>query len=225
MVPEPKILSCAEWGARPPKAAPAAAGRPVRAIFHHTAGHAPKNGTNLEAAKAYARAIQNHHMDGNGWNDSGHSFLVMRSGLILEGRRGTLARIRTGRMVVSAHCPGQNDQPGVEHEHVSGGEMTKAQFRATVALHAWMFDRCKIRPTEIFAHNDFFPTACPDNLENDLKALRLAVAQAMTPDEDAKARRLAVLRAWILARLAEGWSWQRIKASANWREFRKLGGK
>lgn len=39
------------------------------------------------------------------------------------------------------------------------------------------------------------------------------------------AARRKVLRAWILARRVQGWSWARLKASANWREWRRLGGK
>jgi hypothetical protein len=39
------------------------------------------------------------------------------------------------------------------------------------------------------------------------------------------AARLAALRKWILARHAEGWGWARIKASPNWREFVRRGGK
>lgn len=37
-------------------------------------------------------------------------------------------------------------------------------------------------------------------------------------------KRLGVLRAWIVKRRADGWGWQRIKRSANWREFRRRGG-
>ena len=36
--------------------------------------------------------------------------------------------------------------------------------------------------------------------------------------------RRKTLRAWILARRAEGWTWARIKRTANWREFKGLGG-
>lgn len=38
------------------------------------------------------------------------------------------------------------------------------------------------------------------------------------------AARLEVLRAWILGRRAAGWSWRRVKSTANWREFRRGGG-
>lgn len=38
-------------------------------------------------------------------------------------------------------------------------------------------------------------------------------------------RRLDALRAWILNRRREGWTWQRLKQTANWREFLRRGGK
>ena len=48
--------------------------------------------------------------------------------------------VKKGRMVVSAHCPGQNTQPGIEHEHNGTERMTKAQFAASAQLIAWIAD-------------------------------------------------------------------------------------
>lgn len=156
----------------------------MRAIFHHTAGHAPgpQVGSTHDEADAilYARALQSFHMDQNGWADSGHNFLVTRGGVIVQGRWGTVTAIEHGRMVVSAHCPGQNDQPGIEHEHVGGEELTELQLVASVWLHAWIFDRCGIRPTEIEPHNRYYQTACPANLTNGIWHVRALVAAKMT---------------------------------------------
>lgn len=221
-----QIIRCKDWGAFKPSGKIRVAGRPVRGIFHHTAGHVPQlaPGETLEEAKAYARAIQKFHMGVNGWMDSGHNFLVTRGGFVLEGRHGSVDAITLGRMVVSAHCPGQNDQPGVEIEHVHEPQMTLRQHQAVVGLYAWIFGRCGIRPTEIYGHSTYYATACPAELTDDIPAVRLAVAKAMT-DADENAARLVVLRAWILARRLEGWSWDRLKATANWREFLRRGGK
>ena len=41
----------------------------------------------------------------------------------------------------------------------------------------------------------------------------------------ANARRLDALRAWIVKRRFEGWGWGRVKASANFREYLRRGGK
>ena len=38
-------------------------------------------------------------------------------------------------------------------------------------------------------------------------------------------KRLKVLRAWIVKRRAAGWGWERLKATANWKEWRRRGGR
>lgn len=172
-IPEPKIVSCGQWRARRPTGKIQQTGRPDGTVLHHTATLGGKD------KKAFARSTQDYHMDHNGWVDSGHSFLVCTDGTILEGRHGTLDAIRRGRMVVSAHCPGQNSNPGVEHEQKQG-PMTKAQRASSVLLHSWMADRCQIRISNLYRpHRLFFPTACPGQLEQEIPALREAVSEYM----------------------------------------------
>lgn len=184
MIRTPPIVTCPQWGARPPRSAPVFAGRPHLIVEHHTDGHGPAlvPGVNADYRQActYARTLQSFHMDVNGWNDSGHSFVVMRSGWIVQGRWGTVRAIEAGRMVISAHCPGQNDQPGIEHEHKVGEPMTEAQHLASVWLQAWIADRCRIRPTELYPHRRFYATDCPDNLADLIPRLRLDVAAKLT---------------------------------------------
>lgn len=191
-VPAPPIITCPQWRAQPAKIKPRLAGRPVRSVFHHTAGHAPAPASHefddWSEAVHYAAALQRYHVEVNGWSDSGHNFLVMRSGLIVQGRWGTVTAIEHGRMVVSAHCPGQNDQPGIEHEHVGGEELTSAQLEATVWLHAWIFDRCKIRPTAIEPHNRYYNTTCPANLTNGIWHVRQLVAAKLNEHGRGRAR-------------------------------------
>lgn len=184
MIKAPPIITCPQWGAKRPRGKIVLAGRPTLIVEHHTAGHAKhliQHGmTAHDQAVDYARALQHLHQDTNGWIDSGHNFLVMRSGIILQGRWGTVTAIEHGRMVVSAHCPGQNDQPGIEHEHAGGETFTPLQWSATVWLQAWIADRCAIRPTELYPHRKFFATACPANLADSIPALRLDVASKLT---------------------------------------------
>lgn len=174
----PRIHTCPEWGARAPREeitltqAPAA-----RIIFHHTAGHGLDFGSgpahDVAEAYAYARAIQRFHQDTRGWIDSGHNFLVTRAGLIVQGRWFTVAAIQAGRMVVSAHCPGQNSQIGIEHEHVGSEKMTAAQRQASAHLLAWISDRYRLRtilPLE--PHSRYVATACPANLAAEIPAIR-----------------------------------------------------
>ena len=188
MNPKPfRIIPCGEWRAAPPKSAiQIVSAKPVRAIFHHTAGHhAELDGkfatVNYAESIAYAKSIQAFHMKGNGWVDSGHNFLVTRGGYILEGRHRSIAQVQRGQMVVSAHCPGQNEQPGVEHEHIDPEPMTAIQYEAAVWLYAWICRSCKIDPKQIKGHRDYFATACPGSLYSKLPQLRKDVAKALAP--------------------------------------------
>lgn len=74
-----KIITRAEWGARPPKTTPRKIATPTPELWlHHTAS--PDGGA------ARVRAIQNYHMDTRGWNDIAYSFLINGAGLVFEGR-------------------------------------------------------------------------------------------------------------------------------------------
>lgn len=175
MYPQPDIVTCAQWKARPASGRIKQSGKPIRTVLHHTAGVGGRD------KKAYARTIQNFHMDTNGWVDSGHNFLVCVDGTILEGRHGSVSAIFSGLMVVSAHCPGQNGQPGVEHEE-KDGPMTALQFEASVRLHAWISDRCHVPINDLYRpHREFYATACPGDLYGQIPALRAAVNAALKP--------------------------------------------
>ncbi len=180
-VRKPKIITTGRWGAKPPKAPPIVTGRPERIIFHHTAGHHPEvanpaNESRDEAIR-FARSIQAFHMGPTrNFNDSGHNFLVCLNGMILVGRHLSLLAIMTGRMIVSAHCPGENEQPGIEHEHLHEPHMSPAQLEASARLHAWIMSRCGIPATEIFGHGrkalPEFPTSCPGELLGDIARVK-----------------------------------------------------
>jgi hypothetical protein len=183
-----KMITCPKWGARQPKRPITVIGKARRTIEHHTAGHHaeidnPNNESVAEAIR-YARAIQAFHMGPQrGWNDSGHNFLVCRNGVILQGRWLTVSAIEAGHMVESAHCPGQNAQIGIEHEHISGEKMTAAQRRASARLHAWIADqygRNTILP--MAPHRQYFATSCPDNLVAEIPRIR-ELAQKILWDE------------------------------------------
>jgi hypothetical protein len=173
------IVTAEEWGAVAPTRAIPRVGRPSKIIFHHTDGHAP--GPTLADAKAYARSIQHDHMHRSpAFIDSGHNFLVTRSGLILEGRHGSLKAIEDGVMVNSAHAPGANHDPGIEHEHKGSEQMTPAQRAASLDLHEFICRKTGIHPDQVLPHKMFTGTECPGALlpglpqfRSDLKA-RLA---------------------------------------------------
>lgn len=166
-----EIVLASAWGAVAPTGTVARVGRPDKIIFHHTDGNAP--GSSLADAKAFARSIQRDHMHRNPpFIDSGHNFLVTRAGQILEGRRGSLAAINDGVMVQSAHCPTQNHNPGIEHEHKGAEAMTDAQRQASLFLHELICRKTGIKPSAIHGHKEFSPTACPAELEPELARFR-----------------------------------------------------
>jgi hypothetical protein len=171
-----EIITCPQWKARRPKQGIQTVGQSERTIFHHTAGHHRQlDGTakqTREEAIRYAQDIQAFHMDGNGWNDSGHNFLVCRNGLILQGRWLTVSAIQAGHMVSSAHCPGQNSQVGIEHEHLGAEEMTAEQREGSALLMAWIawhYDLKNVLPS--MPHSRYFATACPANLTEDIAGI------------------------------------------------------
>ena len=170
------IITCPQWGARQPTHPIKTVGAPVRILIHHTAGHHPEvsNPTNESRDEAirYARNIQTYHMDHNGWIDSGHNFLVCRNGLILQGRWLTVNAIEAGHMVESAHCPGQNGNVGIEHEHTGAEPMTDAQRASSAQLIAWISAHYgRTAPLPLEPHHKYIQTDCPANLEAEIPHL------------------------------------------------------
>jgi len=178
------IILTSEWGAARPTGAISRVGKPNEIIFHHTAGHHPEldqtAGDNRAEAIAYARAIQNDHMHRQPpFVDSGHNFLVTRSGHVLEGRHGSVAAIMDGVMVQSAHCVGHNQQPGIEHEHIGGEAMAPAQREASLLLHEFICRNTGIDPHSIHRHGEFNNTECPGALRAGLVQFRQDLVQRM----------------------------------------------
>lgn len=178
-----QIIGCYDWGARKPKAPIETVPRSHRIIFHHTAGHhreidTPRTQSRRESER-YAKDIQAFHMS-QGWLDSGHNFLVCRNGLVLQGRWLTVSAIRSGHMVHSAHCPGMNDQIGIEHEHKGTEEMTSKQREASARLMAWIADQYDLRRVlPVDPHSAHFSTACPANLKQDIPAIKRRAQQIL----------------------------------------------
>lgn len=186
------IITCPAWGAVEPRdgfeSIQWTDGPADRFIIHHTAGHhreisQPGNESTLEAI-FYARDIQRFHMapppHGRGWNDTGQNFLVCRNGDILQGRWRTVRAIEHGKMVVSAHCPTQNDQIGIEFEHDGSEEMTRPQRNSGARLMAWCADQYgKTLVMEGRPHKDFLNTSCPANLVSEIPLLHSLAQQIL----------------------------------------------
>jgi hypothetical protein len=187
-MPDPKIYSCTEWGARSvtrvfPK------GTAQGIVVHNTEGanRAPGSDTAAEKQKAFemARRIQDHHMDDNEWADTGQHFTISRGGLILEGRHGALAAARQGKVVSGAHACGVGTYNrqwfGIEVEGDNRAEdkVTPAQWSALVELCAWLAHWGSFDSSKIVPHLAVKPdcTDCPGKFKSRIPELREAVHQ------------------------------------------------
>lgn len=208
-------VSRSGWGARAPKS------RPVQllpsaadtVVFHYTAAMGDIRDEHKDCA-VRVRGVQAFHLDGRGWNDIAYNFLVCKHGYIFEGRGVDAKSAATGNdnSHTLAVCFLGADKSGRD-------DVTAAGRAALVEITRWIRSR---RPAvKLYrGHRDFMPTSCPgDEIHNYVRGSTFA----KQVDID-NAKRLAALRKWILARHAEGWGWKRIKASPNWREFRRRGG-
>lgn len=186
-VPEPTIHSAADWGAKAPSSPSEIMNtRPQYIVVHHTAS---SNNVGDTQADAYsiARAIQGWHMDENGWNDSGQQFTISRGGHILEGRQGSLDRIRSGSSYVRgihAGSPANAESIGIENEGTYTSEQApEALYDSLVTFCAYICTQYGVAASQIFGHRDFMSTACPgDQLYAKLPQLRLDVAELLGQD-------------------------------------------
>ena len=157
------IIKRVQWGARQPKQTPVVIDVTVHDVFvHHSATPAPLPNDEVAAM----RSVQNYHMDTNGWNDIGYSFVVMPSGNVYEGR---------GWGVVGAHTEGHNSTGyGI---CVEGNYMQELPALAALQSVAALIDagiaEKWITVVQVFGHRDVFATACPgDNLYSKLDLIR-----------------------------------------------------
>lgn len=178
----PEIASTEQWGARLPSGPVQVHTYPAsQIIVHHTAS-ANSADTSQAHAFSLARGIQNMHMDGNGWIDTGQHFTNSRGGWLTEGRHGSLAALQSGLVHVhGAHARTQNSVAlGIENEgtYLSAG-VPAALWDSLVRLCTFMVQRYLIAPGEIYGHRDFMSTQCPgDVLYGRLPELRGAVGAA-----------------------------------------------
>jgi len=159
----PTITTRGQWGARPPTGS-THMGSPVQnVVIHHTAGATCSTSAGCAAE---VRAIQNMHMNSNGWADIGYSFLIGGSDpvWIYEGR---------GWNKVGAHAPGYNSNSiGISF---MGNYMTSLPSAVALSMGRKLIT-CGISlgkitsSRRILGHRDAVATACPgDRLYNEIK--------------------------------------------------------
>ena len=186
-VTEPSIHSASEWGARPPSSPSQIMNtRPKYIVVLHTASSNNVGNTQADAF-SIARAIQGWHMDENQWNDSGQQFTISRGGYVLEGRQGSLERIRNGSSFVRgihAGSPANAESIGIENEGTyTSVQPTEALYDSLVEFCAYICTQYGIAASQIFGHRDFMATQCPgDQLYARLPQLRADVAALLGED-------------------------------------------
>jgi hypothetical protein len=211
-----RYIHRAAWGARPPKSPPVVLlpSAVDTIVYHYTAALSDTRDKHDECA-VRVRGVQAFHQEGRGWNDIAYNFLVCKHGYIFEGRGIDAKSAATGadNSHTLAVCFLGADRDGRD-------DLTAAGRQALVEVTRWVRQR---RPVARYlkGHRDFMSTSCPGGEIHSY--IRSATFAKQVEFDDAK--RLAALRKWILARHAEGWGWKRIKASPNWREFVRRGGK
>lgn len=143
-----KIITRAEWGARPFRTPAPHVPLSSRQWF---IVHYPGAGTPPRDAKSYAKWIERIHMDQNGWRGSGYNFLIDADGNIAEG---------CGRDVRGSHSPPHNvDGIGV-NVWTSNGKPTEAGKRACRELYDEL-NRQAGRTLRIGWHGMDYATECP----------------------------------------------------------------
>lgn len=135
------IVSRSQWGARSPRSRQTVSwGQRQEVTLHYSYGSTSQT----------PRAIQDHHMDGNGWADIGYNLLVDSDGTAYEGR---------GWLTVGAHAAPRN-VAGIGICYIGRDNMSNAAKRTVVAL----YDEACRRSGRTLArkgHRDINSTSCP----------------------------------------------------------------
>lgn len=196
--PQPNICNRPCWAARAPNCGLTTMTSLTRAIVHHTAAPSDWNTTSIDTSKPKIRAVQNYHMDAQGWCDIGYHFLVDKLGNIFEGRDNSMFGLRRG---IHDACNGNSfgfTLLGYFHppyNHVPTTEMLNSYY-ATIAWRmpaGWSpygsGTYCGKTVGFLDGHKKVVATACPgDNVHPNLITenyfggpMRTSVAQRRTP--------------------------------------------
>lgn len=149
------LVTRAEWGARDPRKLTTREPELIRwLVVHYSAAARHARNDHRECA-GIVRGIQAFHMDANGWDDIGYTWLFCRHGYIFRGRgwRAVPAATSGVNTVSVAACflgADATDRLDVTPE-------AKAALR-----EIWAFcQRNAPNVRGVRGHRDFNPTACP----------------------------------------------------------------
>jgi len=182
-VARPRMYTTDEWNARPPSGSITIENhKPTYIVVHHTAG-GNSSDLSLEHAFAISRSIQDFHMDGRGWIDTGQQLTNSRGGHVTEGRHRSVEILDGGtRHVQGANVGNHNSEViGIENEGLySTVDVTPQLWDSLVQLVAYIAQSYGISPDMIRGHRDFNATECPGEiLYGRLPELKDAVGAAL----------------------------------------------
>jgi hypothetical protein len=159
-----RVVTRAEWGAKSPRATEPTS--PYRITIHHTQG---AYAAGVEEGMREARAIQDYHMNGRGWNDIGYQYLMDGLGNLYQGR---------GEKVLGAHTADNN--AGNIGVSLMGNYMelkpNDAQMESLKSFLPVLAERYGIPAERLYGHRDLSASDCPgDKLFARLPELRKAL--------------------------------------------------
>jgi hypothetical protein len=144
-----KVVSRAEWKARPPKSRRAIKNSDVTHFFLHHAAATYKSGADA------MRKIQAFHQDGRGWADYAYNFGVWEDGTIYEGR---------GFGAQGGHTRGWNTKSVAVCYMGDGGKPVSKPALDAILMVADAADAYFGKNLIRQAHRDVGSTACPGNV-------------------------------------------------------------
>jgi len=170
-----RLVSRAQWGARPAKQRQALARNEQRGTaVHYSAADADEQTDHANCARR-VRAIQDFHMDGRGWSDIAYSFLTCKHGYVYEGRgrgiRTAAQGTNSGNNAYHAVCFLGDDTAGRDDVTSIG---RNAIAEAVAFCNAWAGVR------DVKPHSWFHSTGCPGD---DLRGW-IAAGLPLTPEEE-----------------------------------------
>lgn len=144
------------WKARPPRQPWSSGGTKTELFLHYSAsdGESVKS---IDRQISTLRGFQNHHMDGNGWNDIGYNLILFQPQGLLKR-----ARLYWGRPGWALPAAQENHNSGtIALCIVSDGEKIKRATvrrikKAITALH-----REHPRLARVRGHGEVVQTSCP----------------------------------------------------------------
>ena len=159
------LITRKEWGARPPRTTtPLPAAQAEGVALHYTASHAPANHSDCDNS---VRAIQDFHMDTNGWADIAYSHILCRHGYAFQcrgiGKRTAANGSNYANSNYFAVCVLGTD-------NVNRVDITRELRHALTYVFAW-YEKYIPGGARFRPHSDFFATSCPgDELRLFLRA-------------------------------------------------------